>query len=126
MLDAKKIPERESTKELLTRLKAQENSVPAKTVQYLNIKQEAKPKEASTIPEYNVENILRQINALEKKMQEDTQNYLNLFYDLRKLEDRLLKAVEFIKTNNINVKDSIARELDARERIIARRAKAKV
>lgn len=123
MPDIKRIPDRETTKELLTRLKSQETVPPSSNIQYLNIKQEAKPKEASTIPEYNIENILRQINSLEKKMQEDTRNYLNLFYDLRKLEDKFSKAVEFIKVNNIHVKDNVAKEISTRENIISRRGK---
>src|SRR3989344_6660631 len=122
-----RIPERETTKEILTRLKSQEKAQPAtRDIPYLNVNHDARPKEASTIPEYNIENILRQINALEKKMQEDTRNYLNLFYDLRKLEDKFSKAVEFIKVNNIHVKDNIAKEIGTREGIISRRAKVRV
>lgn len=130
MFDVKKIPNRESTREVLDRLKAQEKRQSANTseIHYINMdpRKPVESRESQNIPEYNIEQILRQINALEKKMKEDTSNYLNLYHDLRKLEDKFLKAVEFAKVNNIQVKDNISREISAREQIISRRSKRSV
>lgn len=130
MFDVKKIPNRESTREVLDRLKAEEKrqSVNTSEIHYINMdpRKPVESRESQNIPEYNIEQILRQINALEKKMKEDTSNYLNLYHDLRKLEDKFLKAVEFAKVNNIQVKDNISREISAREQIISRRSKRSV
>ncbi len=135
MFNFKKIQERETTKEVLSRLKSEEkpinasnnNNVNVGGVTYLNFGMDRKelPKDQgiSNISEHNIENILRQINSLEKHMKESTSNYLNLFYDLRKLEDKFIKAVEFAKANNIKVKDSIAKEITGREEIMSRRKK---
>jgi|SRR3989344_2178830 len=130
MFDAKKIPNRESTREVLDRLKSQEKrpSINTSEIHYINMdpRRPIESTESQNIPEYNIEQTLRQINALEKKMKEDTSNYLNLYHDLRKLEDKFLKAVEFAKVNNIQVKDNILREISAREQIISRRSKRSV
>lgn len=135
MFNFKKIQERETTKEVLSRLKSEEKPVNASNnnnvnvggVTYLNFGMDRRelPKDQgiSNISEHNIENILRQINSLEKHMKESTSNYLNLFYDLRKLEDKFIKAVEFAKANNIKVKDSIAKEITGREEIMSRRKK---
>jgi len=131
MLKFKKIPERESTKEVLERLKSQEKKQTVAEIRdgvpYLNIApQKNINAERSTIPEYNAEQVLRQITNLERKMKEDSSNYLNLFYDLRKLEDKFLKAVDFIKANNIQVKADTLKEIESREGIISRRGKRSV
>ena len=139
MFNFKKIQERESTRDVLDRLKSQEKKIQGSSADYnesriggvsiLNIganKKQETAREASTIPEYNIENILKQIISLERKMREDSSNYLNLFYDLRKLEDRFLKAVDFAKANNIQVKENLLRDIELREQVISRRGKRSV
>mgnify|MGYP001596331905 CR=1 FL=1 len=137
MFRFKKIPERESAKEVLERLKSEEKGVVSRAaslntgpngITYLNIgqKKQVPTAEKSTIPEYNVDQIIRQIISLERKMREDSSNYLNLYHDLRKLEDKFLKAVEFLRVNNIQVKPEILKEITAREGVISRRGKRSV
>jgi len=127
MFQTRKVSDRESTKEVLERLKSQEKKISTSSIRvddipYLDL--DAKRSHGNvTIPEYNIEQIMRQITAMERRMKEDSSNYLNLFYDLRKLEGKFLNAVDFISKNNIKVKPEILKEIKAREEVISRRTK---
>src|SRR3989338_6052144 len=127
MFQTRKVSDRESTKEVLERLKSQEKKISTSSIRvddipYLDL--DAKRSHCNvTIPEYNIEQIMRQITAMERRMKEDSSNYLNLFYDLRKLEGKFLNAVDFISKNNIKVKPEILKEIKAREEVISRRTK---
>jgi len=137
MFNFKKVPDRESTREVLSRLKDQEKGQnisqqgyeTRKTiggVAYIDMglsKKQEPSKDLTSIPEYNIENILKQISGLERRMKENTSNYLNLYYDLRKLEDKFVKAVEFARVNNIQIKENLLREIREREQVIVRRSK---
>lgn len=110
-LDQKKVkvPGRESVRDVLLRLKAQEDKPRAKLERFMpEVVKEETPKATQTenLPERNILSILNQIEALEKKMNKEG-SYLNNYNDLRRLQDKFLKEVSFIGRNDIEISRAI-------------------
>jgi len=67
-----------------------------------------------TIQQHNVQYLLERINNIEKKMKEDSGEYLNLYYDLNLLEKKFIKAVDELRKFSIKVPDLLSKEIDKR------------
>jgi polyhydroxyalkanoate synthesis regulator phasin len=127
----KPVEGREPTSEILKRLKEQESRTKAKLESFsMGRKQDVivdrapqttvfreKPK---NIPEHNIDMLMRDIEALERKMK-DTSNYLALFYEMKELEEKFMKNVEFIEKQNIDIGPDIRKRVEYRKGIIERK-----
>ena len=77
--------ERERTIDVLKRLKAQESKPNPEGYGYSKVvKQE--PVKIVNIPQKNVEDAMKRVEEIKKKMKQGSQNYFNLYHDLKTAE----------------------------------------
>lgn len=110
------IEKRESTLEVLKRLKAQEGKQLEKRDPFILEKGEDDFPVVKTLPESNVVVLLTKIEALERQMK-DSSNYLSLYYDMKNLEEKFLRMAEQIERHNFQI------SADTKKRIISRKEK---
>ncbi len=122
--DSKK---RESTLDVLKRLKSQESRASAKLEyfgprnpvvvdKYDNVRIEVpKPR---NIPEQRITSAMNDIERLEKKMRDDSSNYLSLYYDLGKAEEKFLKEVDMIERQNLEISNELKAKIEAKKKQI--------
>lgn len=113
---------RESTFEVLKRMKAMEKvPPPEKKDPFILEQSDNEFLVVKTIPESNILKLLTKIEALEKKM-EDSNNYLSFFYEMRSLEDKFFRMAEQIEKYDFQISpDAKKRVMSMKERIEARR-----
>ncbi len=123
---------RESTLEVLRRLKSQESRPSAKLEyygprnpivvdKYDNVKIEVpKPR---NIPEQRITSAMNDIERLEKKMHDDSSNYLSLYYDLGKAEEKFLKEVDMIERQNLEISNELKAKIESKKKMIMSKAK---
>lgn len=132
----KPIEGREPTVEILKRLKEQEAKPRAKLETFSVEKRQDvivdKPQQTTVfrerpenIPEHNIDMLMRDIESLERKMK-DTSNYLSLFYEMKELEEKFMKNVEFIEKQNIQIGPDIKKRIEYRKGIIERKREVKM
>lgn len=110
------IGERETTIDVLKRLKAQEGKKFEKRDPFVLEKGEDDFPVVRTLPETNIIVLLSKIEALERQMKEGD-NYLSLYYDMKNLEEKFLRMAEQIERHNFQV------SAETKKRIITRRDK---
>ena len=118
---------RESTIDVLKRLKSQEAKPSAKLEYYgprnplvIDKYEEIRvePPKARNIPEQRIISIINEIDRIEKKMRDDSSNYLSWYYDLNKQEDRFLKEVDMIERQNLEISNQLKAQIEARKKQI--------
>ncbi len=131
-MEEKAVKGRPSTLEVLQKLKAQEArpmakleyiapSNPVVIDRYENIKIDIpKPR---NIPEQKITSALNEIERIEKKMHGDSSNYLSLYYDLGKSEEKFLKEVEMVERQNLEISNEIKARIEAKKRQIMSKMK---
>jgi hypothetical protein len=116
-LGAEKAPERrESTIDVLRRLKAQEGKSVEKRDPFILEKGDDGFPIVKTLPESNIISLLTKIEALERQMKSGD-NYLSLYYDMKNLDEKFLRMAEQIERHNFQVSQ------DTKKRIILRKEK---
>jgi polyhydroxyalkanoate synthesis regulator phasin len=126
----KAVEGREPTSEILKRLKEQESKPRAKLESFSSGKKQDiiidRPQtmvfreRPHNIPEHNIDILMRDIESLEKKMK-DTSNYLSLFYEMKELEEKFMKNIEFIEKQNIDIGPDIKKRIEFRKNIIEKK-----
>jgi len=127
----KPVEGREPTIEILKRLKEQEAKPRAKLETFSTGKKQDvivdKPQQTTVyrerpqnIPEHNINMLMIDIETLERKMK-DTSNYLALFYEMKELEDKFMKSLEFIEKQNIDIGSNIKKRIEYRKGIITKK-----
>lgn len=112
-----KIPERrESTIDVLRRLKAQEGKSIEKRDLFIVEKGDDGFPTVKTLPESNIIALLTKIEALEREMK-GGDNYLSLYYDMKNLEEKFLRMAEQIERHNFQVSQ------DTKKKILLRKEK---
>lgn len=118
---------RQSTLDVLTRLKSQESKPSAKLEyfgprnpvvvdKYNNVKIEVpKPR---NIPEQRITSAMSEIDRIEKKMRDDSSNYLSLYYDLGKAEEKFLKEVDMIERQNFEISNELKSKIESKKKQI--------
>lgn len=115
--EIKKDPrKRESTFDVLNRLKSQESRTFEKREPFVLEKGDDDFPTVKTIPEGNVVNLLNKIEALEREMK-GGDNYLSLYHDLKNLEEKFMRMAEQIERHNFQISQ------DTKKRIILRKDK---
>ena len=51
----------------------------------------------------------------------DTSNYLSLFYEMKELEEKFMKNIEFIEKQNIDIGPDIKKRIEFRKNIIEKK-----
>lgn len=116
-LGVEKPPERrESTLDVLRRLKLQEGKRFEKRDPFVLEKGDDGFPVVKTLPESNIIALLTKIEALERQMK-GGDNYLSLYYDMKNLEEKFLRMAEQIERHNFQVSN------DAKKRILLRKEK---
>ena len=96
---------------MLERLKSQEK---ARGYKPINIVRKVESVPIKTIQQQKVKDIIDSIDRMEKKMKADSHNYINLYWDLLKLEKRFLAAVEELEKSNIKSPELFSNEIERR------------
>ncbi|MEW6063041.1 MAG: hypothetical protein AB1571_01570 [Nanoarchaeota archaeon] len=99
--------------EALERLKAQERPKWFKERPIVITKERSEP--VKTIQQHKVKELLSSIENMEKKMKQDSKNYLGMYWDLAKLEKRFLAAVEEMERSNIKPAELFDNEIQKRK-----------
>ena len=103
--------ERERTIDVLKRLKAQESRPNPEGYSYSKvIKQE--PIKIVNIPQKNVEDAMKRVEEIKKKMKQGSQNYFSLYHDLKTAEDLFLKEANLIKSKNFQIPTTTMMRID--------------
>jgi len=103
--------ERERTIDVLKRLKAQESKPNPEGYNYPKaIKQE--PIKIVNIPQKNVEDAMKRVEEIKKKMKQGSQNYFSLYHDLKTAEDLFLKEANLIKSKNFQIPTTTMMRID--------------
>ena len=110
---------RESTLEVLKRLKSQEGR-PMPEVYRKEIKKE-EPVKIVNIPQRNVENLLHKMEELERKMKNGTGNYFGLYHELNNAEQVFLKEAQRIKQQNFQIPEPTMNRVNSRLSLIESR-----
>lgn len=113
---AKQPERRESTIDVLRRLKAQEGKKFEKRDPFVLEKGDDGFPVVKTLPESNIISLLTKIEALERQMKSGD-NYLSLYYDMKNLEEKFLRMAEQIDRHNFQV------SADTKKRIVLRKEK---
>ncbi len=74
----------------------------------------AKSEPVRTLQQHKVKDIIASIENMERKMKSDSSNYLNLYYDLIKLEKKFLEAVAEMEKGNVNTPELFEAEISRR------------
>lgn len=116
-------PRRESTLEVLKRLKANEGRPVEKKDPFILEKGDDGFPIVKTLPESNVISLLTNIEAMERKMK-DGENYLSLYYDMKNLEEKFLRMTEQIERHNFQISADTKKKIMLRkEKILAKTKK---
>jgi len=117
-----KLPERrESTIDVLKRLKAQEGKTHEKRDPFILERGDDGFPVVKTLPESNIISLLTKIEALERQMKSGD-NYLSLYYDMKNLEEKFLRMAEQIERHNFQVSaETKKRILQRKEKIDAKK-----
>lgn len=107
---------RESTLDVLNRLKSQESNNFEKREPFVLERGEDDFPVVKTIPEGNVITLLNKIEALEREMK-GGDNYLSLYHDMKNLEEKFMRMAEQIERHNFQISQ------DTKKRIILRKDK---
>ncbi|MFH1210637.1 MAG: hypothetical protein V1645_01855 [archaeon] len=113
---AKEPEKRESTIDVLRRLKAQEGKGTEKRDPFILEKGDDGFPTVKTLPESNIISLLSKIEALEREMK-GGDNYLSLYYDMKNLEEKFVRMAEQIERHNFQV------SADTKKRILLRKEK---
>jgi len=113
---------RESTIDVLRRLKSQEGKSFEKKDPFILEKGDDGFPTVKTLPESNVITLLTKIEALERQMK-DGENYLSLYYDMKNLEEKFLRMAEQIERHNFQVSGDIKKKIIARKEKIEAKKK---
>ncbi len=108
------IPKRESTIDVLKRLKSQEGKSFERRDPFVLERGDDGFPAVKTLPESNIIALLTKIEALEREMK-GGDNYLSLYYDMKNLEEKFLRMAEQIERHNFQVSQ------DAKKRIMLRK-----
>ena len=107
---------RESTLDVLKRLKSQEGK-PTPEVYKKDVKKE-EPVKIVNIPQRNVENLLHKIEELERKMKVGSGDYFSLYHELNNAEQLFLKDVQKIKQQNFQIPETTMARVNSRASLI--------
>jgi hypothetical protein len=110
------VEKRESTIDVLRRLKAQEGKSLEKREPFVLEKGEDGFPTVKTLPESNIIALLTKIETLERQMK-GGDNYLSLYYDMKNLEEKFLRLAEQIEKHNFQISQ------DTRKKILTRKEK---
>jgi len=102
--------------EALERLKSQEKPRWYKEKPIIIKKERSEP--VKTLQQHKVKEILSAIENMEKKMKQDSRNYLSMYWDLAKLEKKFLAAVEEMEKSNIKPAELFDNEIQKRKQKI--------
>jgi len=124
-LETKKEPgeRRESTLDVLRRLKAQEGKSTEKRDPFIIEKGDDGFPVVKTLPETNIIALLTKIEAMERQMKTG-ENYLSMYYDMKNLEEKFIRMAEQIERHNFQVSAETKKRIMLRkERIEAKKKK---
>ncbi len=110
------LQKRESTLEVLKRLKAEEGRSTEKREPFIIEKGDDGFPVVRTLPETNIIALLTKIEAMERQMK-GGDNYLSMYYDMKNLEEKFLRMAEQIERHNFQV------SADTKKKIMLRKEK---
>ena len=119
---------RSSTAEILQKLKSQEDKPIAKLESFTSLEAQQKkkvsinnPVSSAAIPknstETEIENIMNEMDRLDHKVRHGD-SYLNLYYDMKRMEEKFLKTVEEIERSNVDISDPVLRRINAKKKFL--------
>ena len=71
--------------------------------------------------ETEIENVMNEMDRLEHKMKHGD-SYLNLYYDMKRMEEKFWKIVTEIENNNFDISDVTLRRINAKRKFIKNKA----
>ena len=119
--------EREKTIDVLRRLKSQESKPKPNFESYSsspqkpNVVKREEPVQIVNLPQRNIENLMRKIEEIEKRMKSGSSSYFNLYYDLKNAEQNFLKEVEKIKRGSFQIPETSMKRINERVSMIEKR-----
>src|SRR3989344_1269559 len=125
---------RSSTLEILQKLKSQEDKPVAKLESFSSVDDFQRKKKASvTQPtreaqhakdptETEIENVMDEMERLDRRMKHGD-SYLNLYYDMKRMEEIFLKKVADIERSNIEISDVVLRRINTKKKFIKNKTK---
>ncbi len=120
-----------STAEILQKLKAQEEKHVVKLESFTSLEAQQKKKTIYTsqsssaqeqtaykLPiETEIEHVMNEMDRLDHKVKHGD-SYLNLYYDMKRMEEKFLKTVEEIEKGNYDISDPVLRRINAKKKFI--------
>ena len=126
---------RSSTAEVLQKLKSQEDKPVAKLESFTSLEAQQKKKTITSSgiapvssvakprnpTETEIENVMNEMDRLDHKMKKGD-SYLNLYYDMKRMEEKFLKLLSEVEHGNAEISDPILRRINAKKKFIKNKA----